>query len=314
MTKKVVYIGPVEAASWVSETLGTDFSLTQVVAEPVAVADALRDADVFIDASMKVHLTAEMLIAASSLKLVITATTGADHIDSATLDKRGIPLKTLAGQQDFLRNITPAAELTWMLLMACARQVRGAIRHVEEGGWDRQLFPGMMLRGRTVGVVGCGRIGAWVSRYAQAFGMRVIGFDPFLDAFPESIEKVSLNEVFSEAHCVVLTLTFSQDTKGLITADQLNLMQEGAVLVNTSRGAIVKEQDLLDGLKKGKPACLGTDVLEGEPDIRNSPIWQYAQDHDNVVITPHIGGFSPDALKDVLRFTARRVVSFFEGQ
>ena len=312
MTIKVVFTGPQEAKAWIEEALDSRFSVIHVQAEADQVASGLQQADVFLDASMKVALTGAMIDEAKSLKLLITATTGADHIDVQALEARGIPLKTLRGQGEFLRNITPAAELTWLLLMACARRLRGAIHHVQGGGWDRQQFPGMMLHGRTLGVIGCGRIGTWVSRYGQAFGMQTIGYDPFLDQFPETIEKRTLEQVFSQADFVALTLTFSEETRGLVTASELQRMKEGAVLINTSRGAIVREQDLLDGLKQGRPAFLGTDVLEGEPDIEQSPIWQYARDHDNVVITPHIGGFSPDALRRVLRFTAERIVSFLD--
>ncbi len=312
MTIKVVCTGPVQAVVWLEEALGQGFELTHVEAEPEAVASGLQQADVFLDASMKVPLTGAMIEAAKSLRLIITATTGADHIDAAALEARGIPLKTLRGQGEFLRNITPAAELSWLLLMTCARRLRGAIRHVEEGGWDRQQFPGMMLHGRMLGTVGCGRIGTWVSRYATAFGMRVIGYDPILKTFPETIQQASLDEVFSRSDFVALTLTFNEETKGLIGSRELGMMKEGTVLVNTSRGAIVREADLLEGLKAGRPAFYGTDVVEGEPEIEQSPIWQYARDHDNVVITPHIGGFSPDALERVLRFTGQRIRSFFE--
>ncbi|MGB5718199.1 MAG: NAD(P)-dependent oxidoreductase [Gammaproteobacteria bacterium] len=312
MTIKVVFTGPQEATAWLEEVLGSGFAVIHVEAEATPVARGLQQADVFLDASMKVPLTAAMINEARSLQLLITATTGADHIDTQALEACGIPLKTLRGQGEFLRNITPAAELTWLLMMACARRLRGAIRHVQGGGWDRQQFPGMMLHGRTLGGVGAGRIGTWVSRYGQAFGMRTIGYDPFLQQFPETIEKRTLEQVFSEADCVALTLTFSEATRGLVSATELQQMKADAVLINTSRGAIVHEQDLLDGLQQGRPAFYGTDVLEGEPDIEQSPIWQYARDHDNVVITPHIGGFSPDALQRVLRFTAERIVTFLD--
>ncbi len=312
MTTKVVYTGPEQGIGWIEGTLGDDFTLIHVEAEADAVAHGLTQADVFLDASMKVPLSGSMIAAAESLQLVITATTGADHIDSDALEARNIPLKTLRGQREFLRNITPAAELTWLLLMACARQLRSAVRHVEQGGWDRQQFPGMMLHGRTLGTVGCGRIGTWVSRYANAFGMEVIGYDPLLDRFPDTIRPCTLDELFTRSDFVTLTLNYSDDTRGIITSRELGQMKEGAVLVNTSRGAIVREQDLLDGLKAGKPACLGTDVLEGEPDIEKSLIWQYGRNNDNVVITPHIGGFSPDALERVLRFTANRIRSYFQ--
>ena len=312
MTIKVVYTGPLEAKAWINEARDDRVSVRLGQAETDQVASGFQQADVFLDASMKVPLTGAMIDAAKSLQLLITATTGADHIDAQALEARGIPLKTLRGQGEFLRNITPAAELTWLLLMACARRLRGAIHHVQDGGWDRQQFPGMMLHGRTLGVIGCGRIGTWVSRYSQAFGMQAIGFDPLLEQFPETIEQRTLEQVFSGADFVALTVTFSEATEGLVTAAELQRMKDGAVLINTSRGAIVREQDLLDGLKQGKPAFYGTDVLEGEPDIEQSPVWQYARDHDNVVITPHIGGFSPDALQRVLCFTAERIVAFFD--
>ncbi|HJP36118.1 MAG TPA: NAD(P)-dependent oxidoreductase [Gammaproteobacteria bacterium] len=313
MTVNVVFTGPQDAIDWLGEELGNRYSVTHVAADAEKIARALEGAEVLLDASMKIAITAPMIDTAESLKLVITATTGADHIDAAALQSRGIPLKTLRGETAFLRDITPAAELTWLLLMACARRLRAAVRHVENGEWDREQFPGRMLRGRTVGVVGCGRVGTWVSRYARAFDMRVIGYDPLVTDLAETIERAPLNEVFSEADFVVLTVTFAPETAGLIGAAELGRMKEGAALINTSRGAIVREEDLLDGLISGRPAFLGVDVLEGEPDIRESPIWQYASDHDNVIITPHIGGFSRDALEQVLRHTAKRIIVFFEG-
>ncbi len=313
MTLKIAFTGPADAVDWLEQELGDRYDVIHVPAEAKLLTSALESADVLLDASMQVPISAGMIDAAGSLRLVITATTGADHIDNNALESRDIPLKTLRGQTEFLRNITPAAELTWLLLMACARRLRGAIRHVEGGLWDRQQFPGMMLRGRTVGVVGCGRIGTWVARYARAFDMQVLGYDPLLSEPDEIIEPATLEDVFSRSDFIALTLTFGPETEGLIGTQELSLMKKGAALINTSRGAIVREQDLLDGLKRGYPAFLGVDVLEGEPNIGNSKIWQYAKHHDNVIITPHIGGFSPDALEHVLRHTAKRIIAFFES-
>src|SRR5207302_1515754 len=106
--------------------------------------------DVILDAYMKVRFPKERLTMAPNLKLVVTATTGADHIDADHLASRKIPLLTLRGQQQVLRNITPAAEHSWLLLMACARQLRAAVREVDNGQWDRNKFPGLMLRGKTI--------------------------------------------------------------------------------------------------------------------------------------------------------------------
>jgi phosphoglycerate dehydrogenase-like enzyme len=308
---KVLYLGPEDGRQTVADELGGGFTVQHVRAERDTVLNEVRAAAVVFDASMKVRLDRPLLDAAPGLRLVITATTGADHIDSAALTARGIPLFTLKTEREFLRGITPAAELSWLLLLACARRLRAALRHVEQGGWDRELFPGTMLRGRTLGLIGCGRIGGWMARYARAFDMTVIGHDPFLSEFPVEVRAVGLPELLSSADFVSIHVHFSDATRGLLGAKELALMKDGAALINTSRGAIVDESALLAGLAAGKPAALGVDVLEGEPDIRDSRLWQYAQTHDNVTITPHIGGFSPDALASVLRHTAARIREHF---
>ena len=294
-----------------ADELGGAFAVRQVPAARDTVLNELRDAAVVFDASMKVRFDRTMIDAAPGLQLVITATTGADHIDSSALAARGIPLLTLKTEREFLRGITPAAELSWLLLLACARRFRAAVRHVEQGGWDREQFPGTMLRGRTLGLIGCGRIGGWMARYARAFDMTVLGHDPFLSEFPAEVKAVGLPELLASADFVSIHVHYSEATRGLLGARELALMQDGAVLINTSRGAIVDEAALLAGLAAGKPAGLGVDVVEGEPDIRSTRLWQYAQTHDNVIITPHIGGFSPDALASVLRHTARRIRGHF---
>jgi D-3-phosphoglycerate dehydrogenase len=164
----------------------------------------LPQAHAILDASMKVPLRQAELGTAALLKIIVTATTGADHIDSATLKERNIPLLTLKGQKQVLNELTPAAELSWMLLMACARHLRAANKHVEAGLWDREQFPGMLLKGRTLGLIGCGRIGQWMARYATAFGMHVVGHDPHLPEkeWPATIERADLDTVLRSAHAV----------------------------------------------------------------------------------------------------------------
>ncbi|HEY5656371.1 MAG TPA: NAD(P)-dependent oxidoreductase [Myxococcota bacterium] len=309
--RHAIFLGPPEFTPLVAETLGGGFDLVHAEAGAADAEAAFARANVVVDASMQVRFDAARLERMPALELLITATTGADHIDAQVLERRGIPLLTLAGQRDFLRDITPAAEHSWLLLMACARRLRAAIHHVEAGGWDRQAFPGLMLRGRSLGVVGCGRIGTWMSRYARAFGMRVHGYDPYLDVDADDFEAADLDAIFAENDFVSIHVPYNDETHEMITAAQLRRMRSPSVLINTSRGAIVSEADLLAGLEAGRPSFLGVDVLTGEPDVEKSAIWGYARDHDNVIITPHIGGFSPDALGEVLRFTASRVVEHF---
>jgi len=265
--------------------------------------------DVILDASMQMRFPAVRVSRAARLKWYVTATTGADHVDAAALTSRGVPLLTLKGRSDVLGNVTAAAEHSWLLLLACARGLRSAVDGVLEGNWDRTRYPGLMIRGRTLGLVGCGRIGGWMSRYGTAFGMRCIGFDPFVQRAPETIQLASLETVLREADFVSVHVPLTDSTRGLIGRAQFDLMKPGVVLINTSRGEIVDQDALLDALRSGRVASAGLDVLSGEPDIDTHPLVEFARHHGNVTITPHIGGFSPDAVRHVLEFSCRRIQS-----
>jgi phosphoglycerate dehydrogenase-like enzyme len=307
MTRKILYLGPEEGRAWVQTELGSELDVEWATQEPADVDRKLPSAIAILDASMKVPLTDARLELASALRVVVTATTGADHIDSSALAGRGIPLLTLKTEREVLSQVNPAAELSWLLLLACARRFRGALSHVAAGEWDRTLFPGWMLRGRTLGIVGCGRLGEWMSRYATAFGMRVLGYDPERAEFPATIQPATLDRVLQEAHAVTLHVPLNEGTTRLIDAAAFSKMKRGAILVNTSRGAIVDEDALLDALRTGQLFAYGADVVEGEPEVAGTALFAYAKENPNVILTPHIGGFSPDALELVLRHTARRI-------
>lgn len=310
---KVVYLGAEEGFEATQQALAGAAEVVHVAAEPQQVATALRDADGLLDASMKVKLTPEMLRAASRLKIISCATTGSDHIAREGLSERGLAVRTLKEDPEVLRNITPAAELSFALLMALARKLPAAVRHVKEGGWTREEFPGVMLRGKTLGLIGCGRIGGWMARYARAFGMEVIGHDPFLTTFPDSIAKATLAEVCAQGDFISIHVHLSPETTGLVTKALIDSMKPGAFLINTSRGAIVDESALLAALQSGRLGGAGLDVLEGEPETANDPLVRYAQTHDNLLITPHVGGFSPDAVRVVCAHAARKIRAALEA-
>jgi phosphoglycerate dehydrogenase-like enzyme len=310
--RRVIYLGAEEGFEAAREALEGSADVIHVKAEAGDVAAALREADGLLDASMKVRLTPEMLQKALKLKIISCATTGSDHIARDGLEQRGISVRTLKEDPDVLRNITPAAELSFALLMALARKLPAAAKHVHEGGWTREEFPGVMLRGRTLGLIGCGRIGGWMARYARAFDMGVIGYDPLLKNFPDTIRKVALTEVFPESDFVSIHVHLSPETTGLVTKVLIDTMKPGAFLINTSRGAIVDESALLAALEAGRLAGAGLDVLEGEPNTSNHPLVRYARTHDNLLITPHIGGFSPDAVRVVCAHAAGKIRAAFE--
>ena len=303
----VIYIGSEEGAEAASEAMGDVAEVCRVDASTDSVARALVDADALLDASMRVPITDEMLEAARKLKIISCATTGSDHIARDALSQKGIPVRTLREDPGLLKEITPAAELSWALLMACARKLKTAFRHTEQGFWSREEFPGIMLNGRTLGLVGCGRIGGWMAKYGQAFGMRVLAFDPYLDTYPEGVAERSLEHLVAESDFLSIHVHLSDETRGLISRDIVDACKPGLILINTSRGAIVDEAAVLDGLQSGKIGAVGVDVLDGEPETGDHPFVKYAGTHDNLLITPHCGGFSPDAVRLVCKHAAGKI-------
>lgn len=312
--KDVIYLGSAEALPAAREVLEP---IWRVIAPDQTRQDVIRQlgsAVAILDASMKVRFDRAMLDRATELRVIATATTGADHIDSKALTERNIPLWTLQGEKEVLRSLTPAAELSWALLMACARRLRAAVRHVLEGQWVREEFPGVMLKSKTLGLIGCGRIGSWMARYAHAFDMDVIGYDPFVEPWPEYIGKREFDEVLSGADFISLHVPLNDQTQGLIGAREFSRMKPGAIFINTSRGGLTDERALLQSLEEGRLSAAGVDVLEGEPAIDRHPLVEYARTHENLLITPHIGGFSPDAVRAVVSHAAQRIAKVLQGQ
>ena len=304
---KVIYLGSAEGFESTKNILGSVANVVNVLANVKNLSFELQDATALLDASMQTRITNLMIDKAPNLRIISCATTGSDHIERDALDMRGIDIRTLREYSNFLLSLTPAAELSWLLLMACARQLPLAINHVLSGGWSREMFPGMMLNGRRLGLIGCGRIGSWMSRYARAFGMDVIGYDPNLSRFPKTIQKASLEEVYSSSDFISIHIHLTPETTKLIDKKAFSHMRQGVVFINTSRGGLVDEVAMLEALRSGKIGAAGLDVLDGEPDINNHALVEYARLNSNLLITPHCGGFSPDAVKKVCAIAAEKI-------
>lgn len=303
----VVFLGSEEGREAAETVLDGIAHIAHPETTPVAVAQALCSASGLLDASMRVPITDAMIAEAPELAIISCATTGSDHIARTELAKRGIPVHTLREDRALLNDITPAAELTFALLLACARRLPAAAKSVIDGRWVREDFPGMMLHGRRLGIVGCGRIGGWMARYGRAFAMEIVGYDPFQDVLPEGVTRVTLEELVSTSDVITLHVHLTDETRGLMSAELIDRMTPGAIFLNTSRGALADEVALLEALKSGRVAAAGLDVLDGEPDITEHPLRRYAQEHDNLLITPHCGGFSPDAVRVVCRRAAEKI-------
>ncbi len=307
---ELLYLGPSETLRFIRSILPKNFEV-QFALDDDSVERYIQTCDIILDAYMRIRFPADRISRAAHLKLFVTATTGSDHIDISALNRRGIPLLTLKDRKEVIRNITPAAEHSWLLLMACARRLRAAVNGVLLKEWDRNKYPGIMLRGKTIGIIGCGRIGQWVARYATAFEMKCLGFDPYVCPWPGTIEKTDLESLLKTADFISVHVPLNEETLQLLGQKEFRNIKKGAVLINTSRGEIIDESAVLEALLEGRLAAVGLDVLTSEPDIADHPIIKYAETHQNVIITPHIGGFSPEALEYVLAFSCQRIVEFF---
>ncbi len=310
---RLLYLGPPDTLEHVRGNLPEDYEVS-FATDDTTTDQHIATSHIVLDAYMRVHFPADRIRRAHNLKLFVTATTGADHVDAIALGERRIPLLTLKGQHTVLRTLTPAAEHSWLLLMACARRLNAAIHAVLSGDWDRNKHPGIMLRGRTLGIIGCGRIGQWMSRYALAFGMTCLGYDPYVDPWPENIQRSDLDSLLRTSDFVSLHVPLTADTCRLLGPSEFQLIKRGAVLINTSRGDVIDESELLYALADGRLSAAGLDVLTGEPDVAHHPLVEHARTYNNLIITPHIGGFSPDALRYVLSFSCQRIIDFFQAQ
>lgn len=273
-------------------------------------AREIQDADVLV-VRLKYLLDRPFLERAPRLAVIVTPTTGLDHIDLQAAQERGITVLSLRGETSFLKTITATAEHTWALLLALVRRIPEAHASVVRGEWDRTRFFGRELQGRVLGVVGLGRLGEMVASYGLAFRMRVLAHDPFRAEWMPGVErKFSLPELLSEADVVSIHVPLSDATRRLIGEREITAMRNGALLINTSRGAVLDESALLDALEFGRLGGAALDVIHDEYDSASAlrkRLLSYARSRSNLILTPHIGGATHDSLERAELFLAEKL-------
>ena len=238
------------------------------------------------------------------LKVIGSNTTGTPHIDVKYAEKKGIKVIFLKGPTKFLQTITPTAEHTWGLLLALTRRTPWAFQSVLDGVWNRRLFGGKaMLSSMSLGVVGLGRLGRMVAKYGKCFGMKVCYFDPYVpEAEGDGFSRVdTLEELVSGSDVVTIHVPLEDETKNMFNESIFSKFKKGAYLINTSRGKIVDHEAMLKYLENGILGGCALDVCGGEfskdfsARLKTHPLVEYARSHDNLLITPHIGGSTLDA-------------------
>lgn len=255
-------------------------------------AHALEDVDAVIVRSAT-KITRGSLQYTTRLRVIGRAGVGVDNIDVDAATEKGIAvLNAPAG------NTISAAELTFALLLALVRRVAAADRSMKAGEWDRKSYSGIELHGKTLGLIGAGRIGGEVARRARAFGMHVIAYDPFLPAERArslKTELLTLDEVLERADVLSLHVPLTEATSGMLGDAQLSRVRRGASIVNAARGGVIDEDALYRALADGRLAGAALDVFAEEPLPADHPLRRLP----NVVLTPHLGAATAEAQQNV---------------
>lgn len=270
---------------------------------PEQLRGAVKESDGIIVRS-GTKLTPDVLEGQQRLKVIVRAGVGVDNIDLPAATREGVVvMNTPAG------NTTSTAEHTIAMLMALSRNIAPAAGSMREGRWDRNKFKGTQLAGKTLGVIGLGRIGQSVARRAQALEMKVIGFDPFLSTERAAEQGIELFRDVDEmvAHCDYLTVhtPLTEETRGIINAARIAKMKPGVRIVNCARGGIVDEDDLADAIESGRVAGAALDVYVSEP-----PTGSRLVSLPQVLCTPHLGASTEEA-QELVAVEAAEIIAGF---
>ena len=240
------------------------------------------------------------MAAAPSLKVISKHGSGTDTIDKVAARARGIEVVAAVGA-----NAAAVAEHALALMLACAKSVTSLNKRMHGGHWDKATHKSLELAGRTVGLVGLGAIGQRFARMADAIGMRVIGFDPHPTNVPACVTPAPLEQIWREADVISLHCPLTEENANLLNARSLAACKRGVIVINTARGGLIDEADLLAALKLGQVASAGLDNFQVEPITEGHPFAGVP----NVTLSPHIGGVTGDAYQRMGLAAARNALA-----
>ena len=316
MKPKILVITPVRHIIGVSEILEATGDVTYIddpSFEEVVNIIGEYDAVYTNPNKSKVFLGPDVIDAAKVLKVICTASTGTNHIDKSYVSKKAIPILALTEERPVINRISSTAELAFALTMSGLRHVVQSHNNALGGEWDYTKYIGRQMNCLTIGVIGYGRLGSKYSHYCKAFDSRVIVYDPYKTVERNDLEQVDeLSVLLKESDVIAIHVHVTDETIGMINNECFEQMKTDVLLVNTARGDIINEIDLVHFLKNNRAAKVATDVLADE--IRNrmsSPLFKYAQDSEQVVITQHIGGMTQEAQEIAYGHAAKRLHDFF---
>lgn len=255
----------------------------------------------------KTRVTSDLLGRAANLRVVGRAGTGVDNIDVAAATQRGIIVMNAAAG-----NTVTTAEHTMAMLLSLARQIPQAVQSTRAGRWEKNKFIGVELMGKTLGIIGLGRIGTAVAERARSFGMSVLAYDPYFTreaAYELGIEMIPMEDLIQRADFITVHTPLTDETRGLIGSAAIDKMKPGVRLINCARGGLIDELALAEAIRSGKVAGAALDVFEQEPTHPDNPLLAL----DQVITTPHLGASTTEAQLGVATMIAEQVLDYLKN-
>ena len=302
MVKKILVITPITHLENVEDILES-IPKSKIIYLPECDIDELKKNNdcyaIFTNPNKSNIYLGEMSLSSfRELRIICTASTGTIHIDKFFCKENNIKIISLTEERNVINKIPSTAEHSFALMLASLRNIPQSNNSVLENKWDYMPFCGREIKSLKIGVIGYGRLGSYFSNYCDAFGAKVSVYDPYKSVNHPRINQVStIKEIAENSDVISLHIHVNKETKNIINKNFLANCKSSVLLVNTSRGEIVNEIDLVNFLIKNKDAKYATDVLSNEINgIYNNPIKKYFVNHqEQVIITPHIGGMTKEA-------------------
>ena len=245
---------------------------------------------IFCNPNRQGYILDKEILQNSSVKLINTASTGLNHINQNDCKKLGVKILSLTKDIKLIRKLPSTSELSFGLMINLQRNIFQSFKSVKNKKWDYTPFIGQELSSLTLGIIGFGRLGNFMAKYAKAFGMKVFYYDPFKNS--KNCKKTNLKRLFKISDVISIHAHVNDKTKHMINNKIIRLARKKPIIINTSRGELVNEKDIIWGLKNKKISGYGADVIEKEfIDIEKSPIIKNINKY-NIIVTPHIGGMT----------------------
>jgi len=233
----------------------------------------------------------------SNIKVINTCSTGLNHIDTNYCKENNIDIWSLKTDYDLINNLPSTSELAFGLMMSLLRNIPKSFHSVKDGNWDYEPYVGHQIKGKTIGVIGYGRLGKIMCQLFEGWGVKVLVYDPYIwyplsHPLRKDFLKVDRGELLKKSDVVFLHTHVTDDTRDMVDEEFISHMKEGSYLINTARGELVDEDAIIDSIKAGHLKGYGTDVIKDEfGDIQNSKLVEFSKEN-NVIITPHVGGMT----------------------